>query len=511
MSKSYDLPKNGIVTTHGSSHGIDITVGTLQGFLASSLSLPTGIITAAFLSRILGPVNYGTLTVAASIVIWIEGAITMGFSRAAVKFVAEAEDWRSVSSRFLQAQLIISIGAAIILVVIAPILASWLNTTELSTYLRLFSLGIPFTALFNIHQSFLVGRGFFGSRAFLVATYWLSRMLLIFLFVRLWPSVTSAITALIVSYVLVLIGSRFFINPNLLGDSDFSFRNLWDFALPLFFYAIGISLFNRMDLFFVKGLAGTAPAAGFYSAAQNLTIVPYLFMASLSPLLLSKLTQLCSLDQKDSAKAMFQKAIRLTFLLLPFGGMAAGSAREVVLIIYGQSFASSAQILGILIFAAIGISMIVVSSSALIAADRPELTFYLILPIVVLAFGAHFVFVPRFGSIGAAIVTTCLSWLGACCYILTVYVIWGVGLSIYTIIRSITICVLAYALALKWQTPGLLLLLKLPLISMFIITTIILLGEFSGDEMGFLRSIFDWRQKMNQNHEGNKKKSPKLH
>ena len=83
MRKSYDLPQTTIVSTQGPSHGTHITVGTLQGFVASSLSLPTGILTAAFLSRQLGPANYGALTVAASIIIWIEATITMGFSRAA--------------------------------------------------------------------------------------------------------------------------------------------------------------------------------------------------------------------------------------------------------------------------------------------------------------------------------------------------------------------------------------------------------------------------------------------
>ena len=69
MRKSSDLPRNNIASAHAQSHGIHITVGTLQGFAASSLSLPTGILTAAFLSRILGPANYGALTVAASIVV----------------------------------------------------------------------------------------------------------------------------------------------------------------------------------------------------------------------------------------------------------------------------------------------------------------------------------------------------------------------------------------------------------------------------------------------------------
>jgi len=499
MANSNDLLKNTIASVQGPDHGIHITVGTLQGFAASSLSLPTGILTAAFLSRRLGPVNYGVLTVAVSIVVWVELAATMGFNRTVVKFVAEADDWRSVSTRFLQIQLAVSLFAAFILVIVAPILASWFHSVELSDYLRLFSMGIPFSALFSIHQSILVGRGYFGSRAFLIAGYWLSRMILIFLFVGLWPSVVGAIMALITTHALMLIGSRFFVNPALLGSSDLSFNNLWDFALPLFFYAVGISLFNRLDLFFVKGLSRIPEAAGFYGAAQNLTIVPALFMASLSPLLLSKLTHLCSQGKKASAREMIRKSIRLTFSLLPFVGMASGAATDVVLMIYGQSYLPASRILAILIFASLGVSMIVISSSALISADRPELTFYLIIPIVVLAFGAHFELVPRFGTIGAASVTTGLSWLGTCCYMFAVYRVWGVRLPVSTILRSITICVLAYIFASNWHTPGFLLLLKLPIISIMIILAIILLGEFSSDEIAFVRSIFDWRPRMHQN------------
>jgi O-antigen/teichoic acid export membrane protein len=498
MRKSFDLPHNKKISTQGPSHGVHITIGTLQGFAASSLSLPTGILTAAFLSRTLNPTNYGALTVSASIIIWIEGAINIGFNRTAEKLVAEVEDWRPISSRLLQVQLIVSFLVTLILVLVAPILARWLDNDEISTYLRLFSIGIPFSALFKIQQSILVGRGYFGNRASLIAFYWMSRMILIFVFVGYWPSVMSAVLALVLAHVLSFMGSIYFIKPAFLGDSSNSSKNLWDIALPIFFYAIGISLFNRIGLFFVKGMSGISQDAGFYGAAQNLTIVPALFMTSLSPLLLSKLSQVLSQGQKEAAKKMVQKAVRLTLSLLPFAGLAAGAAAEVVLVIYGQMYISAGGILAILIFAAVGVSIITVSTAALIAADRSEMPFYLILPILLLAIGALFIIVPRFGSIGAAWVTTILSWIGALSFMLALYKIWGVRLPVATIFRSITICVVAYIMASRWQTPDILILLKIPLISLFIVIAITLLGEFSRDEIIFLRSVFNWRSRSNQ-------------
>ena len=46
--------------------------GTVQVFLAESLILPSGLITAALLSRRLGPADYSLFTVAATLVAWLQ-------------------------------------------------------------------------------------------------------------------------------------------------------------------------------------------------------------------------------------------------------------------------------------------------------------------------------------------------------------------------------------------------------------------------------------------------------
>src|SRR5687768_3944835 len=55
--------------------------GTIRVFLAEALILPTGILTAAFLTRRLGPDDYGLFTIVAIIVVWIQTSITAFFSR----------------------------------------------------------------------------------------------------------------------------------------------------------------------------------------------------------------------------------------------------------------------------------------------------------------------------------------------------------------------------------------------------------------------------------------------
>src|SRR5207247_2320947 len=72
--------------------------GTIRVFLGEMLLLPTGLLTAAFLTRKLAPEGYGLFMLAATLVAWIEWSITAIFARAAFKLIGEADDWRPIGA-----------------------------------------------------------------------------------------------------------------------------------------------------------------------------------------------------------------------------------------------------------------------------------------------------------------------------------------------------------------------------------------------------------------------------
>jgi hypothetical protein len=57
-------------------------------------------------------------------------------------------------------------------------------------------------------------------------------------------------------------------------------------------------------------------------------------------------------------------------------------------------------------------------------------------------------------------------------------------------LRSFLLSTLAYILAVSWKTPDILLLLKLPVISLLICMGYFVLGEFSVAEKTLIRSLF---------------------
>lgn len=467
--------------------------GTLWILLAEGLILPTGLVSAAFLTRRLGAADYGLFTLATVIVAWIQWSVTSLFARTTVKFVSEAEDWRPVGSAVIRLYFVASCAAALLLCGFATPVAVLLGESVLATHLRLLALDIPLFALAFAHRHILIGLGNFRQRALATAGRWVSRLLLIVLFIELGFSVTGAILGSIGASLVELCVSRYYVRPSLFARSVFPARRLWGYALPLFLFALSMRLFDKLDLFVLKATGGSAESAGIYGAAQNLALAPGLFALSFSPLLLSNLGHMLRAEQADEARTLARNAMRVVLLLLPLACMSAAAAPELVAAIFGRVFLPAAPILAILIFGALAAVMISVATTILTATGKPGWAALLAAPLVPAAIVGHVLLIPRLGAEGASLVTTVLATLGALAAVCAVHYHWKVAPPGLTLARSILVGALAYTVALMWSAPGFQLLIKLPTIGVFILVSFAALGEFSAVEINALRSFFRQR------------------
>jgi O-antigen/teichoic acid export membrane protein len=452
----------------------------------------TGIITAAFLTRRLGPEGYGLLVLAATLVVWIEWSINSFFARATIKFVGEAADWRSIAATVIRLHLLVGVGAALLLGLLAIPLAKLLNEPVLALYLYLFALDIPLCSLAQGHQNILVGIGSFRQKAVGSAGRWVARLFLILVLVEMGLSVPGAILGSIGASAVELAISRRYVRPSLSGHTTFPGRSFWDFGLLLFLSALSLNCYSSLDLFMLKILGGTAQQAGIYGAAQNLSILPGIFAISFSPLLLSTLNRMLSAGETGLAREMGRNAMRMALGLLPIAAMVSGAAAEIVSLFFGPRFEPAASLLAVLIFGAVAFVMISVAMAIVTAVGEPRLTLVLSAPLIPLAVVGHLVLIPRFGSLGAAFVTTLCAGLGALAAVLAVYRLWGIAPPVRTLGRSVLVSVLAFALAVLWPTAGLLVLVKLAVIGIVIVLTYLVLREFSAGEIALARSFVGW-------------------
>lgn len=463
--------------------------GTVWVFLAEGLILPTGLITAGFLTRHLGPEGYGLFTLVSVLVSWTEWSITSIFSRTTIKFVGEAEDWRPIGTLVVRLHLGLSLAITLLIWLLAPAIAHGLNEPALGQYLRLLVLDIPIFSVASAQRNILIGRGKFRERALATAGRWLLRLFLIVLLVGWGFSVTGAILGTLGASLTELIITRYFAPTPWFQRVNLPVRSLFGYALPLFCFAMTMRLYDKLDLVMLKLLGGSTEEAGIYGAAQNLAFIPTILSISFSPLLLSSLSRLLAAGELIHAKELARHALRLVIGLLPIGAITVAIAPAVVTFIYGETFLPTAPILSVLIFSSLGLMMISIGTTILTAAGRPQSPFLIMAPLLPLAMCGHWWIIPKLQAIGAAWITALVAQVGASAMLLAVYRLWHIWPPVLTLVRSLLICGGMYAVAMYWSVSSFWLLPQLLVLALMIPLLFLILGEFSRQEVVLMRSM----------------------
>lgn len=468
--------------------GRNLVYGAARVFSAEALVLPTGLLTAAILSRGLGPTDYGLLTVAATVVSLVEFAISSYFGRATVKLVGESDDWRPVGAAVVRLSLAAGCLAALALIAGAGTWATLLGAPRLATCLGLFALDVPVRGLARSHQYVLVGLGRFRERAWGAAVYWLGRLGLVMVLALAGISLEGVALAHVGASGLELAVTRRFVQPPLWGPLSIPLRRLSAYGAPLLFFGLAMRLYDTVDVVAVQRLGGVGAEVGFYGAAKNVALVPGILGVAFSPLLLSSLSRALRDGRGDEARALARNALRAALWLLAPVALLAGSSPEVVALVFGEAFAPAAPILALLLAGAVGQLAVAAATATLTAAGRPLLTFLLVAPLAPSALLGYWFVVPTWGALGAALVMACLAGLAAVACLVAACTTWRLSFPLGSLARALLVGTGAFALGAVLPGPGLWLLLKLAALSAGALAALWVSGELSAAERAFVRS-----------------------
>ncbi|HVA26073.1 MAG TPA: lipopolysaccharide biosynthesis protein [Chloroflexota bacterium] len=463
--------------------------GTIQNLLAHGLLVPTGFVIAAFVSRTLGPSEYGNLVVAISIVTWLEMLIQTIFSSAIVTFVAESRDWESparVGAQF-QTGSALAVGAALFLA--APAVAALLGAPELGSDLRLFAIDIPLISLSYVYGSVLIGRELFGRNSLPIATFWLGRMLFMVLLVALTHSVAGAILGTVCAAAVRLAVSCLLVRVPLWGRGTFPVRRLLSYTSVSVFFAITIPLFDKIGLFLTKALDPNPQTAGYYGAALNLITVPALLAGTVAPLILASLTKELASSGLEAGRQLVRQGNRMILFLLPFTGVAVACSTGIVTLIYGSSFAPTGMFFTLLAFAAALWASISLSTGLLVAAGRLRWLLLLHVPLLPLLIVSGQVAISRMGGIGGAWATLAVGAAGAAAAMLMVWRYYGTCFRPRTFFNVLLATLLPLALGSLWNAMGWLVILKFGGLAAADFGLLVLLREFNAGDLWFVRTL----------------------
>lgn len=480
--------------SHWSSQpGRHMLEGSIRNLLAEALFPLTALVTAAFLTRRLGPDGYGVLVLAVTLIVWIQWSLNSIFSRATIKHVGEAKEWQPIGTAAANLQLMVGTGAMVVLWLLAIPISRLLGEPSLAAYLALLALDVPLFCLVQAHRHILTGIGAFGHCALLSAGRWVVRLILIVCLIELGFSISGAMLGMIGASVVELMMARRYVHPTLFRRVSAADWPLWDYALPLFLSSLSVHCFLRVDLFVVKALGGTAVQAGQYGAAQNLALLPGFFAMAIAPFLLSTLSRVFSAGDQAGGRELGRNALRVGLILVPLAAIIAETSKELVVLFFGNAFEPSAPLLSILILGSVAMLLLTVAMTILIALGHPTLTIKLTWPLVPLAIIGHLLVVPRWGAVGAACVTAVLELAGAVAGVFAVSRLWDLSLLRGTAWRSVVVAGFAYGLGMLWPVTGAWVLMKLVVAGVLVLIAYWGLGEWSAEEMALGRSLLKMR------------------
>ena len=468
--------------------------GVALGFAAELVLLPTGLITAAVLTRTLSPTEYGLFSVAATFITWLAWTTTTLLARAAVKFVSEADDWQPVATSVLRARLAVGGTAFLVVLLGASAFSRLLGAPELAPYLRVFAIDL---LLFNVARAYrdvLTGRGRFREVAAVSLARWTTRLVLIVALVLLTGSIMGAVIGSVGATAVELLVARAFGRIPVRGRSPIPWSRMWQVAAPLVVYGAALQLFSKIDLFALSALQGASADVGLYAAAQNLAVAPGLFALSLAPLLLATLARLRRSGAEADARRIARDALRVSIAIVPLAALVAGTADEIVRLVFGASFGGAGVLLALLFAAGVALVVMSVAVSIVTAADAQRVVSVLGAGVLAGAIAGHLVLVPRYGAVGAATVTASASVAGGLASIALVHRLWDVR-AYGTLLRAALITGPAYWLATLPPTGGALaLVVKVGVVSAFIVGGFVVLGELNADERRRLRAVWPRRR-----------------
>ncbi|MCX6545215.1 MAG: oligosaccharide flippase family protein [Acidobacteria bacterium] len=403
--------------------------------VADSLFVPTALVISVFLARRLGPSQYGLFALAATVIGWVEWLVASFFSRAAIRQIAVASDWRPVGSAIVRAMLAVGVAIGALLAICAGPAGALLGDRAVVPLLYLAALSAPLAGLALSHRLVLTGLERFRARAVASSIRWIGRLVLVLVLVQVGFGVNGAVVATVAATALELVAARWFVRPSLLAADRTPWRELGRLAAPLFLAGVSVRAFERVDLLCLQAIGGRTADTGMYGAAQSLAALPGFVATAFAPVLLSSVSRLVAVGDGASAHRLSREALHCAFWLAPVAAVVAVASGEIVRLMFGQAFAAAGPILAVLSVASLANVELVLASTLLVAHDRVGTTVAIAAPLVPVAIVGHLLAIPRFGGFGAAVVTATVSWLAAGVALLVLKRVEGIGLFVSSAAR----------------------------------------------------------------------------
>ena len=381
-------------------------------FAGSMVVLLLHFLQKPIMARYLGPDGLGLF----SMVIMTAGIITviagLGIDGALVKYVAEYKDDKNrlhavFSSAFITVA-IFGVVASVVLFVFSDKLAGIFDMPSLSYLLKIYAFVLPFSLMYGVILGFLNGLREMKYYSFVNTLNGIIVVLLIVTFLFLGFGVKGAVIGDMLALIVVMVIAGIIVNKFV----NFTISDYRKNTKTLTLFGSQVMLTNTINMInyqadtLLIAYFMTATDVGYYAVAVSLSRFFWRIPQSVQMIAYPATSEYWAKGEIHSLNKMIDKSMKYSACLLLTVGLGVWFfAKEIIVLLFGQSFASSIFPFQILVIGTVIFGIFKSVGSTLPGIGRPDLSFK------ISALGAtanivlNILLIPRFGIAGAAVAT----------------------------------------------------------------------------------------------------------
>jgi stage V sporulation protein B len=440
-----------------------------------------------WLGRHLGPHNFGVYSIVISIVTILNLIQTSGIPQSAGRLIAkEPQHSKEILSNALTLQLISAIILSLVVVIFAHPLAILLKDSSLENLIRLSAIIFPAYGIYSLYYGYFNGMHYFKQQALINISYSFGKAIGI-----IGLSYFYGLKGSIIGFALSSVPALIFIK-NQIPKLTFNYRGqeILKYSMPLIGSAAGLTLFLTLDLLFIKGILKNSTLAGFYSASQNIAIIPFLSLSAFSSIVFPSLSKKIHDGDIEGLKSTIEDFLRtLLILTIPITALIIGTNNQLVSLFYGHTYSPAAPSLAWLACVYAILTVFAFLVSVLNAAGHAQYSWIYAGVGIFLAVLLYLTLISHRQLVGAAIGTGIGVLFATTLAFRSIHGFFKVNLPIKTILRAIASSFVLIIITHFIRISGLFLIPWYVLLMVFYVVLLLLTREVSGKEIRKLQKV----------------------
>ena len=472
--------------------------GTIYLMVTQIIVLLSGYGLNVLFAYLFDATTYGNLGVILSLIMVTKTIFLTGIAKAVSKYLSEKKrDLQTIIRTGLETQIIFIIICVLLFMIFGDYLATKFNDPSLSWPIRISSLVVASVGIYVIYSDgYLNGLRKFKIQAFGEATHSVLRLVFSVLLVSVGFGIYGAILGYIIAPIIALITIRRYISIESIKDNplsdktEFSWKKILEFAIPINVFHSATMLSMEMGLFLVKGLLTNPALAGYYTASSTLAKITFSIFSALPLTLLPSVSMAFSVNNITLIKKYITQSIRYSSIILIFISIIGYAyARPILRLFYPDNFVVGSDVLFILMIGFSFFALMSLLSTVLSATGRNTLAGGIALIVLSTSIILNFALIPKYALIGAAIATLISGMFG--CLITTYYIYrhFKIPIPSVSICRIICASTLTLLLSILLPSENLMFILYSVILGTGYLSLLIILREFKKEDFWIIKKM----------------------